>query len=175
MANLHTAENTLNAQQAQLEAQQGQAQQAVATEQAAVRQNAQEIQAQQSALAEENGKIAALIKQQQDAEVAAAAAQVARAREAAAQVKATTASSTASSSPGLGNFAPPPTAPGGLGAVQAAESQEGVPYVWGAESPKGSASRASTARDSRLAPGAKWASRSPDFSGAQMADSTPYR
>ena len=77
VANLHTAENTLNAQQAQLDAQQGQAEQEVATEQAAVTQNTQEIQVQKNALAQENGKIAALIKQQQEAEAAAAAAQVA--------------------------------------------------------------------------------------------------
>ena len=47
MDNLHTAENTLNAQQAQLQEQQGQAAQAVSTEQAAEQQNAQEIQTQQ--------------------------------------------------------------------------------------------------------------------------------
>ena len=39
---------------------------------------------------------------------------------------------------GLSQAAPPPTAAGGAGAVQAAESQIGVPYVWGGESPKGS-------------------------------------
>ncbi len=175
VANLHTAENTLNAQQAQLEAQQGQAQQAVATEQAAVRQNAQEIQAQQSALAQENGKIAALIKQQQDAEVAAAAAQVARARQAAAQVKAATASSasSSSSSAGLGNFAAPPTAPGGLGAVQAAESQEGVPYVWGAESPKGSAHPGFDCSGLTAYAWGQVGVGLPHYSGAQMSDSTP--
>ena len=117
MANLHTAENTLNAQQAQLQQQQGQATQAVQTEQAAVNQNAQEIQDQKNALAQENGKIATLVAQQQQQQ-AQAAAQLAQSRLAAAQTQVTVA-------PGLNNFAPPPTAAGGAGAVQAAESQLG--------------------------------------------------
>jgi cell wall-associated NlpC family hydrolase len=128
--NLHTAENTLQAQQAQLQAQQGQAQQAVTTEQSAINQNAQEVQAQKNALAQENGKIASLVRQQQEQE-AQAAEQLTEARVAAAQLQAET-------SPGLSDAAPPPTASGGLGALQAAESQIGVPYVWGGESPKGS-------------------------------------
>jgi outer membrane murein-binding lipoprotein Lpp len=65
MDNLHTAENTLNAQQAQLQEQQGQAEQAVQTEQNAVDQNNQEIQVQKQALAQENGEIATLVQQQQ--------------------------------------------------------------------------------------------------------------
>jgi cell wall-associated NlpC family hydrolase len=173
VANLHTAENTLSAQQAQLEAQQGQATQALNAEQVAVTQNAREIQVQQSALAQENGKIQTLIKQQQDAEAAAAAAQVARARLAATQTKASTASSGTRTSPGLGNFAPPPTAPGGSGAVQAAESQIGVPYVWGAESPRGSAHPGFDCSGLTAYAWGQVGVGLPHFSGAQMADSTP--
>ncbi len=172
VANLHTAENTLNAQQAQLESQQGQAQQAVATEEAAVRQNAQEIQTQKSALAQENGKIASLIQQQQQAEAAAAAAQVARARLAAEQTKATAVIRT-STSPGLGNFAAPPTAAGGLGAVQAAESQEGVPYVWGAESPRGTAHPGFDCSGLTAYAWSQVGVQLPHYSGGQMGDSTP--
>jgi cell wall-associated NlpC family hydrolase len=61
MANLHTAENTLNAQQAQLQEQQGQAQQAVTTEQNAVQQNNPGDPGPEEALAQENGKIATLV------------------------------------------------------------------------------------------------------------------
>ncbi len=175
VANLHTAENTLNAQQAQLEAQQGQAQQAVATEQNAVQQNAKEIQVQQAALAQENGKIQTLIKAQQQAEAAAAAAQVERARLAAVQTKASTASTSSGTrtSPGLGNFAAPPTAPGGEGAVQAAESQIGVPYVWGAESPRGTAHPGFDCSGLTAYAWGQVGVGLPHYSGAQMSDSTP--
>ena len=182
VANLHTAEDTLNAQQAQLDAQQGQAEQAVATEQAAENQNAQEIQVQKSALAQENGKIAALIKQQQEAAAAAAAAQVAHARLVAAQQQAAvvatrsaTTSGGAASSPssGVGNFAPPPTAAGGAGAVQAAESQLGVPYVWGAESPRGSANPGFDCSGLTAYAWGQVGVGLPHYSGGQMSDSTP--
>ena len=111
MDNLHTAENTLNAQQAQLQEQQGQAAQAVSTEQAAEQQNAQEIQTQKSALAQENGEIATLVQQQQQQQ-AQAAAQAAQARIAAA---ATVASVSPGLAPGFNTAAPPPTASGGAG------------------------------------------------------------
>jgi cell wall-associated NlpC family hydrolase len=126
VANLHTAENTLTAQQAQLQSQQQAAQSAVAAEQAAIAQNQQVENAQASALAQENGEVATLVDQQEAAQ-AAAAARVATVR----------LTSSASYS-GLNQAAPPPTAAGGAGAVQAAESQLGVPYRWGAEDPKGS-------------------------------------
>ena len=165
MANLHTAENTLNAQQAQLQQQQGQATQAVQTEQAAVNQNAQEIQDQKNALAQENGKIATLVAQQQQQQ-AQAAAQLAQSRLAAAQTQVTVA-------PGLNNFAPPPTAAGGAGAVQAAESQLGVPYVWGAESPRGSADPGFDCSGLTAYSWGQVGVGLPHYSGAQMSDSTP--
>jgi cell wall-associated NlpC family hydrolase len=163
MENLHTAENTLNAQQAQLQEQQGQAQQAVATEQQAEAQNAQEIQDQKNALAQENTQIANLIKQQQEQQAKAAAA--------AAQTRIAAASTVASRAPGLNKAAPPPTASGGNGAVQAAESQLGVPYVWGAESPKGSAD---PGFDCSGLTAWSWGQVGvPHYSGSQMSDSTP--
>jgi cell wall-associated NlpC family hydrolase len=167
MANLHTAENTLNAQEAQLQSQQTQAQQAVETEQAAVNQNAQEVQAQKNALARENGQIASLIHQQQ-VQQAQAAAQLVQTKVAAAQRQ-----SSSGSSSGLGNFAPPPTAAGGAGAVQAAESQLGVPYVWGAESPRGSSRPGFDCSGLTSYAWGQVGVGLPHYSGAQMSDSTP--
>jgi cell wall-associated NlpC family hydrolase len=166
--NLHTAENTLTAQQAQLTAQQGQASQQVNTEQAAVSQNAQEIQDQQNALAQENGQIANLVQQQQ-AQAVAAANQATQSRLAAAQQE----SSSPGLSPGLNQAAPPPTAAGGEGAVQAAESQLGVPYVWGGESPKGSADPGFDCSGLTAWSWGQVGVGLPHFSGAQMADSAP--
>ena len=131
----------------QLQGEQSQAQTQVTAEQNAVAQNAQAIQSQKSALAQEQGQIATLVQQQQQAEAAAAAK--AAQHEAGAQqlppprrqshLRALRAAASAVAA-GLSQAAPPPTSPGGAGAVQAAESQIGVPYVWGGESPKGSAS-----------------------------------
>ncbi len=162
--NLHTAESKLSAQQARLGAQQGQAQSAVSTEQAAVSQNQQVIQEQSAALAQENGEIATLVQQQQQAEaaqaaqaaqakIAAAAAQQAAA-EAPAAAPAVAAPSSGSTSAGTEagggdngsggdgggalsqpTYAPVPAAAGGAAAVAAAETQLGVPYVWGGETP----------------------------------------
>jgi peptidoglycan DL-endopeptidase CwlO len=165
VSNLHTAENTLNAQQVQLQAQQGQAQQAVATEQAAVAQNAQEVQIQKNALAQENGKIATLVAQQRDQEAKAAAALV--------KIRLASATAQTNVSPNLNNFAPPPTAAGGAGAVQAAESQLGVPYVWGAESPRGSANPGFDCSGLTAYSWGRVGVGLPHYSGAQMSDATP--
>jgi cell wall-associated NlpC family hydrolase len=172
VANLHTAENKLAAQETQLATQQGQAQSAVSTEQTAVAQNQQVVQEQSSALAQENGQIATLVQQQAAAE-AAQAAQASAAKLAAAQ----TASSPSPSVGGGGggpavNTAaanPPPVAAGGSGAVAAAESQIGVPYVWGGETP-------GVGFDCSGLTAWSWGQAGvslPHFSGAQMADSTP--
>lgn len=168
MDNLHTAENTLNAQQAQLQEQQGQAAQAVATEQAAVTQNAQEIQTQKNALAQENTQIANLIKQQQTAEIQAEA-RVTQARIA----QASTVSTVSSLAHGLNTAAPPPTAAGGLGAVQAAESQEGVPYRWAGDSPKGSADPGFDCSGLTAWSWEQVGVNLPHYSGGQMGDTTP--
>jgi len=174
VANLHTAENKLAAQEAQLATQQGQAQSAVSTEQAAVAQNQQVVQEQSSALAQENGQIATLVQQQAAAE-AAQAAQASSAK-LAAQTASATASATASSGGGGGGPAvdaaaanPPPVAAGGSGAVAAAESQLGVPYVWGGETP-------GVGFDCSGLTAWSWGQAGvslPHYSGAQMADSTP--
>jgi peptidoglycan DL-endopeptidase CwlO len=168
MANLHTAENTLTAQQTQLQNQQGQAQNAVNVEQAAITQNAQEVQAQKNALAQENGQIANLIKQQQEQEASAAAARVTAARVAASSQQ------HGSSSSGFSNTAaPPPTAAGGAGALQAAESQLGVPYVWGGERPKGSADPGFDCSGLTSWSWGQVGVGLPHYSGAQMSDSAP--
>jgi cell wall-associated NlpC family hydrolase len=174
VANLHTAENKLAAQQAQLTAQQGQAQDAVSAEQAAVNANAQVVQQQSNALAQENGQIATLVAQQQAAE-AAQAAQATAAKLAAASTASTASSSSGGGGGGGGGFVnaaaanPPPVSAGGGGAVAAAESQIGVPYQWGAESP-------GVAFDCSGLTAWAWgqAGVSLDhYSGAQMGESTP--
>ena len=109
MDNLHTAENTLNAQQAQLQEQQGQAAQAVSTEQAAEQQNAQEIQTQKSALAQENGEIATLVQQQQQAAGPGGSAGRAGQNRRGVHGRAI------GLAPGFNTAAPPPTASGGAG------------------------------------------------------------
>jgi cell wall-associated NlpC family hydrolase len=170
VANLHTAENKLAAQQAQLTTQQGQAQNEVSAEQAAVSQNAQVVQEESTALSQENGEIEVLVQQQ------AAAALAAQQREASAQVAAAQSSSAAVSSGSGGDdniAAPPPTAAGGEGAVEAAESQLGVPYVWGGESPKGSADPGFDCSGLTAWSWAQVGVDLPHYSGAQEADSTP--
>ena len=185
--NLHTAENSLNAQVSQLQGEQSQAQTEVTAKQSAVTQNAQAVQEQKDALAQEQGQIAQLVQQQQQAEAAAAAKAAAARQAAAAQAAAaaaaaaTTVSSSSSSSgtvaavatAGLSAAAPPPTSPGGAGAVQAAESQIGVPYVWGGESPKGSASPGFDCSGLTAWSWGQVGVGLPHYSGAQMADSTP--
>ncbi|MGP0029100.1 MAG: NlpC/P60 family protein [Acidimicrobiales bacterium] len=178
VANLHTAETKLAAKQAQLTAQQGQAQSEVSAEQAAVAQNEQVEQEQSAALAQENGEIATLVQQQQQAEAAQAAqaaqAKVAAAQQAAAQAPAAT--TIGSAAPVDATAAPPPTAAGGEGAVQAAESQIGVPYVWGGESPRGTPGDPSGGFDCSGLTAWSWGQVGvplPHYSGAQMGDSTP--
>jgi peptidoglycan DL-endopeptidase CwlO len=180
--NLHTAENSLNAQVAQLDGEQSQAQAQVATEQNAVAQNAQAVQQQKNALAQEQGQIAQLVQQQQQAE-AAAAAKAAQERQAAAKAAAAAAAASPPAPSSSGNAtatlaglqpaAPPPTAAGGAGAVQAAESQIGVPYVWGGESPKGSGSPGFDCSGLTAWSWGQVGVGLPHYSGAQMADSTP--
>jgi cell wall-associated NlpC family hydrolase len=158
VANLHTAENSLTSQQTQLQGQQNQAQLQVQVEQTAVRQNAQAIAQQTQALNNENGQIAQLVQQQQNEQAAAA--------EAAAQAQVSAASFN-------NDAAPPPTAAGGAGAVQAAKGQIGVPYVWGGESPKGSADPGFDCSGLTAWSWAQVGVDLPHYSGSQMSDSTP--
>jgi peptidoglycan DL-endopeptidase CwlO len=163
VANLDTAKNKLSAQEAQLTTQEQQAQNAVSSEQAAIAANQLVEQQQSAALTQENGVVATLVQQQQQAE-AAQAARAAQAKIAAAatqQAKLIAAQNSAASAPrassavassagnsgtGAGGsgggstsapapYVPIPVAPGGNGAVAAARSQLGVPYVWGGETP----------------------------------------
>ena len=128
---------------------------------------------------------AAKIAAAQAAASQAAAAQTAAANAAAAQ-QTTSTSSTSSTSSTTGNSgagssaptgsnppAPPPTSSGGEGAVQAAESQIGVPYVWGGESPRGSPDPGFDCSGLTAWSWGQVGVPLPHFSGAQMADSTP--
>jgi cell wall-associated NlpC family hydrolase len=184
--NLHTSENALNAQVNTLQSEQNQAQTAVTAKQNAVAQNAQAVQMQRNALAQEQGQIAQLVQQQQQAAAAAAARQAAARQAAAASAAAAVAavhpsagssgsssSSGSASLAGLSQAAPPPSAPGGEGALQAAESQIGVPYRWGAESPKGSADPGFDCSGLTAWSWGQVGVGLPHFSGAQMSDSTP--
>ena len=57
--------------------------------------------------------------------------------------------------------------------MQAAESQIGVPYVWGAESPRGSANPGFDCSGLTAWSWGQVGVGLPHYSGAQMADSTP--
>jgi len=132
------AEAVLSAQEAQLQATESQAQATLAQTQAA-RQGAQSALAtQQATLSKVKGQIATLVAQQQAAEAAAQQrafeARVAAQEEAAAQ---RAAAAGAASGGAAGEPSPVAAAPDGEGAlaVAAAETQIGVPYVWGGSTP----------------------------------------
>jgi cell wall-associated NlpC family hydrolase len=163
VANLHTAENALNAQEAQLARQQSEAQSAVDTENSALAENKTAMATQQATLNQENGEVATLVAQQQQQQ-AQQAEQVTQSRLAAASTP-----SNSSTVGALSTTFAPPTAPGGEGAVQAAESQLGVPYLWAAEEP-------GVGFDCSGLTAWAWGQVGvslPHYSGAQMADSTP--
>jgi cell wall-associated NlpC family hydrolase len=156
---LHAAQNALSAQQSQLQNTESQTRTVIA-QVATTQQQAQAAEvAQQATLNQVKGQIATLVAQQQAAQQAAeeaafqarvAAEQAAQqaaaqraAQQAAAQASGGSGSSSSSSSGSGGTTvlsgAPPvsnaPPAAGASKAVQAAQSQLGVTYVWGAESP----------------------------------------
>ena len=121
--NLHSAENSLNDQVAQLQGEQSQAQTQVTAEQNAVNQNAQAVQQQKSALASENAQIASLIQQQEQAEAAAAAKAAQERQAAAAAAAAQAAAAPAPSSSGCGRS-------GGTGRAQPGGAAAQLPR-WG--------------------------------------------
>jgi cell wall-associated NlpC family hydrolase len=147
--NLHTAQSQLQAAQSALQQQQAQATTTRNTLQSSETQASALAAQDQAALNSVNADIQNQIKAQQAAEQAAAqlaATNAFNAKVAAAQ-KAQAASQTggvgrggASSGGGVSSVptAPPPPVPAGVGgAIQAAESQIGTPYVWGGSSPGG--------------------------------------
>lgn len=181
MANLHTSELQLSSDQTSLHSQQSAAQNEVRIANQAIAGNNQQQAIEAAALSQEKGQIATLVQQQQQAAAAAAAAATAAkilaAQQAAAQhvnqpvlIGPTGAQSSYAAS---NQAAAPPTSPGGVGAVQAAESQLGVPYVWGGESPKGSASPGFDCSGLTAWSWGQVGVPLPHYSGAQMADSTP--
>jgi cell wall-associated NlpC family hydrolase len=143
---LHTAQAQLKATQDSLEQAQSQAQATKDSEVSAENQAATLANQDQAQLDSVNATIQADIKAQQEAAAAAAQAaataafnaRVAQSRQA--QAAAATRAATTSQSSGGGAAPvpigpPPPVAQNASGAVAAAESQIGVPYVWGGESP----------------------------------------
>jgi cell wall-associated NlpC family hydrolase len=152
--NLHTAQSRLEATQSALQQQQSQATATRDGLSSAESQAGALEQKDQSTLNSVNANIQALVAQQQAAEAAAAAAaaqqafnaKVAAARQAQAAAQAQAAVQTGTGSGGgapsgsataipVVASAPPPVPAGVAGAIQAAESQIGVPYVWGGETP----------------------------------------
>ena len=158
--NLNTAVAQLDSQRQTLRSEDAAAAGAVASAKNATQQ-AQSLETQQqAALAQVKGQIATLIAQQQ---ATAAAAQQASAQ-------ATLASySSSPRSPSAPPAPPPAPSGGGSGAVAAAESQLGVPYIWGGETP-------GVGFDCSGLVAWAWGRAGvslPHYSGAQMADSTP--
>jgi cell wall-associated NlpC family hydrolase len=150
--NLHAAQTHLQAAQSALQQQQTQA---TTTRDGLTSEENQASaleQQDQSTLNSVNANIQALVQQQQAAAAAAAAAaaqqafnaKVAAAQRAQAQAQAAAQDSSVADSVSSGGgssitvlaaAAPPPVPYGAAGAIQAAESQIGVRYVWGGETP----------------------------------------
>lgn len=158
MDDLTSALTRLAAEHATLDSENAQAAQAIAAAHAALTKG-QALEAQQrAALGQVKGQIATLVNEQRAAAAAAAQAQAAQ------QLAA----------------APPPPAPSapvlspaggsaGTVAVRAAETQLGVPYVWGGEQP-------GAGFDCSGLTAWAWGQAGvplPHYSGAQMADSVP--
>jgi peptidoglycan DL-endopeptidase CwlO len=158
VAGLHSAEVQLNAAEASLTTQEQQAQSAANTA-AQEKAAAQSQQSQLNAtLGQVKGEIGVLVAQQQAAEAAAAAA---------------AARAAMSADP---NFPPPPPAGGAGTAVAAAESQLGVPYVWGGVDPRGTPGDPSGGFDCSGLVMWAWAQAGvdmPHYSGAQFDDTAP--
>lgn len=141
---LHSEQQALTSQQQQVQSTETQAK-AVAAQEAAADTEAQAVAAQQqAALKQVSAQVAALLAEHQQAEQQLAAARYAQqlaAEQAAAAAKAAAEQAAAAQAAQSSNVVTTTNlavAPDASGAVQAAESQIGVPYRWGAESPKGS-------------------------------------
>ena len=145
---LHTAQTQLKAQQDALQQQQSQATSEANAASSAKNQATQLAASDASALDGVNANIKNLVAQQQAA-AAAAAAQAAQAKVAAAQQAQASAQSGSERrwrwrwrNPASTFSPPPPTSSGAAGAVQAAEGEIGVPYVWGGHPRPASTARA---------------------------------
>jgi peptidoglycan DL-endopeptidase CwlO len=142
---LHQQQQALGVQESQLQTTENQARTAV-DQAAAAKQQAQSVtDQQQAALGQVKGQVATLLAQQSQAKQAVAAAefQQQQAAQAAAEAAAPAQAPGGQGGGGQGfggggSFTNVAVSPGAGGAVQAAESQLGVPYVWGGESPRGS-------------------------------------
>src|SRR5664280_892843 len=164
---LHTAQAQLQAAQSSLEQQQAQQTSTLDTLSSAENQASALASQYQGTLNSVNANIQALVEQQQAAQAAAAQAAATAAFNAkvaaaqAAQAQAATASAARAaanrsitnattsggsgggsssggvSAPSVPSAPPPPLAAGAAGAVQAAETMIGVPYVWGGSTPAG--------------------------------------
>ena len=133
---LHTTQARLRIEQATLAVQKQQAANAADRAQAELA-RAQELEQQQQAeLNQVTGQLAVLIQQQQQAQQQAAE-QAAAALLAAAQSAASSTTSSSPSQSGSSSLQDAPPASGAAAAVAAAESQIGVPYVWGGSTPRG--------------------------------------
>ena len=156
IAHLHTAQSQLAATQTSLEQQKSQAQSERASLSSAQNQAAALAAQDKSTLASVDANIQTLVQQRQAQQQAAAAAaaqaafnqkvQAAKATQAtqATQAQQTTDGGQSSGGTHAGggtvttpSAPPPPLSPGAAGAVQAAEREIGVPYVWGGTTPAG--------------------------------------
>ena len=162
--NLHTAENQLNAQQAQLTGEQTQAQTQVNAEQAAVAPERSRQSTARSALSQEQGQIATSSKQQQQAEAAAAAKAAAASgssrgrRRGRGRGRASSSAGGSASWPAPRQRRPAADRPRRRGSGAGRREPDRRPLRLGRRVPKGSASPASTARASPPGPGARSAS-----------------
>jgi cell wall-associated NlpC family hydrolase len=168
VSSLTVAQDYLSTIQSRLQTQQSAAQVAD-NEAAGALSSAQGVQANlQSQLSQVKGNIATLIAQQRQAQEAAAAAELA---------KATSGSGSSGSSGGGGGISgagqnipdPPSNLSAGERAVQYAESQVGVPYVWGDADPGVGFDCSGLVMWAWEQAGVSL----PHYSGAQMADTTP--
>ena len=159
VANLHTAQVTLDAARADLLVQQGSAQSALNAAAAAQSEANQQQAVLEADLGQVKGQLGTLEQEAQEA---------ANAHE--------SSLSQAVLVDGA-NFPPPPSAGGAAGvAVQAAESQLGVPYVWGGTSPRGTPGDPSGGFDCSGLVMWAWGQAGvglPHYSGSQFDDTAP--